>query len=68
MDKTLNFLGLCKRAGALVTGGTKIPPRSLVIGSPAKVRRQLTQEEIDNLTVISAEYAQFAREEKALAD
>ena len=30
---------------ALVTGGTKIPPGSLVLGSPAKVVRALNQEE-----------------------
>ena len=29
-------------AGSLVTPGTVIPPRSLVMGSPAKVRRELT--------------------------
>src|SRR6266567_744960 len=32
-------------ANALVTMGTKIPPGSLVLGSPAKVRKQLTPEE-----------------------
>src|SRR5678815_576590 len=29
-------------AGALITEGTKIPPRSLVMGLPAKVKRRLT--------------------------
>lgn len=33
-------------AGALVTKGKQIPPRSLVMGSPAKVVRPLTEEEI----------------------
>jgi carbonic anhydrase/acetyltransferase-like protein (isoleucine patch superfamily) len=32
-------------AGALVTGGKKIPPGALVLGSPAKVVRELTEEE-----------------------
>ena len=32
-------------ANALVTLGTKIPPGSLVLGSPAKVKRALTLEE-----------------------
>jgi carbonic anhydrase/acetyltransferase-like protein (isoleucine patch superfamily) len=36
-------------AGSLVTPDTKIPPRSLVMGSPAKVKRELTDEEIENL-------------------
>lgn len=33
-------------AGSLVTPGTRIPPRSLVLGAPARVRRQVTDEEI----------------------
>jgi carbonic anhydrase/acetyltransferase-like protein (isoleucine patch superfamily) len=33
-------------AGALVTPGTVIPPRSMVMGSPAKVRREVTEEEV----------------------
>lgn len=36
-------------AGSLVTEGTKIPPRSLVVGSPAKVKRPLTDEEVELL-------------------
>ncbi len=32
-------------AGALVTQGRIIPPGSLVLGSPAKVKRQLTEDE-----------------------
>ncbi|MFL6277175.1 MAG: gamma carbonic anhydrase family protein [Blastocatellia bacterium] len=33
-------------AGSLVTPGTVIPPRSMVMGSPARVRREVTDEEI----------------------
>lgn len=33
-------------AGSLITPGTKIPPRSLVMGAPAKVRRELSPEEV----------------------
>lgn len=32
-------------ANALVTGGTQIPPGSMVVGSPAKVKRALSDEE-----------------------
>jgi carbonic anhydrase/acetyltransferase-like protein (isoleucine patch superfamily) len=35
--------------GAVVLGGTVVPPRSLVAGVPAKVRRPLTDEEVDGL-------------------
>ncbi|KHD87346.1 MAG: acetyltransferase [Bdellovibrio sp. ArHS] len=33
-------------AGSLLTEGTEIPPRSLVVGRPAKVKRSLTDEEV----------------------
>ena len=33
-------------AGALVTQGKEFPPRSMILGSPAKVTRSLTDEEI----------------------
>jgi carbonic anhydrase/acetyltransferase-like protein (isoleucine patch superfamily) len=36
-------------AGALVTSKTVIPPRSLVIGSPARVKRELTDEEVRSI-------------------
>jgi carbonic anhydrase/acetyltransferase-like protein (isoleucine patch superfamily) len=41
-------------AGALVVEGMQVPPRSLVMGSPAKVRRPLTDEEVASI----ADYAQ----------
>ena len=43
-------------AGALVTPGTKIPPKSLVFGSPAKVKRELTDEEIRGIRESAANY------------
>lgn len=36
-------------AGSLLTEGTVIPPRSLVVGRPAKVKRELTDEEVQLL-------------------
>lgn len=36
-------------AGALVSEGVVIPPRSLVAGVPGKVRRELTDDEVDKL-------------------
>ena len=36
-------------AGALVTEGMRIPPRSLVAGVPAKIRRDLSDEEVQSL-------------------
>jgi carbonic anhydrase/acetyltransferase-like protein (isoleucine patch superfamily) len=34
-------------AGALVTPGVQIPARSLVMGNPARVKRELTDEEVE---------------------
>ncbi|WP_067433345.1 gamma carbonic anhydrase family protein [Nocardioides jensenii] len=36
-------------AGALVTEGMEVPPRTLVAGVPGKVRRELTDEEVERL-------------------
>ncbi len=36
-------------AGSLVTEGSVFPPRSLIVGSPAKVKRPLTEKEIQFL-------------------
>ena len=36
-------------AGSLLTPGTQIPPRSLVIGSPGRVKRELTDHELGSL-------------------
>ena len=36
-------------AGSLLTPGTQIPPRSLVLGSPARVKRELSDEELSSL-------------------
>jgi len=55
-------------AGALVTKGTKVPPKSLVLGSPAKVVRALRADEIaflkksaDNYVNDSCEYRCYVR-------
>jgi carbonic anhydrase/acetyltransferase-like protein (isoleucine patch superfamily) len=47
-------------AGALVTEGAQIPPRSLVAGVPAKVRRELTDEEIEHGTANALTYRELA--------
>ena len=47
-------------AGALVTEKTEIPSGSLALGSPAKVVRQLTDEEIKRNTMSAELYAQMA--------
>ncbi|QTE30931.1 gamma carbonic anhydrase family protein [Pengzhenrongella sicca] len=48
-------------AGSVVLEGATIPPRSLVAGIPGKVRRELTDEEIDGMHGNSARYVTRAR-------
>jgi carbonic anhydrase/acetyltransferase-like protein (isoleucine patch superfamily) len=46
-------------AGALVTKGKIFPPRSLIIGSPAKVVRQLNDEEVASLYNSAYRYVEY---------
>jgi carbonic anhydrase/acetyltransferase-like protein (isoleucine patch superfamily) len=48
-------------AGAVVLEGTVVPPRSLVAGVPAKVRRELTDEEFDGVKRNAAHYRDLAK-------
>ena len=48
LDNAVIGTGSVVGACALVTMNTKIPPGSLVLGSPAKVKRKLTPEEHKN--------------------
>jgi carbonic anhydrase/acetyltransferase-like protein (isoleucine patch superfamily) len=53
-------------AGALLTSRTKIPPRSLVLGAPAKVVRQLTEAEMLSLRASAEKYITVSRAHAAL--
>ncbi|MFM7607194.1 MAG: gamma carbonic anhydrase family protein [Prosthecobacter sp.] len=48
-------------AGALVTKGTVIPEGSLVVGSPAKVVRSLTHEEMASNARLALKYVEISR-------
>lgn len=48
-------------AGTLVTPGTQIPPRSLVIGSPGRVKRELTEDELASLQHSWQNYVELKR-------
>lgn len=50
-------------AGALVTENKTFPEGSLIIGSPAKAVRQLTEEEIKSITENADEYVELAFDE-----
>jgi carbonic anhydrase/acetyltransferase-like protein (isoleucine patch superfamily) len=49
-------------AGSLIPQGRKIPPNSLVMGSPGKIIREVTDEEIKNIRLSADKYAEIAQE------
>ena len=51
-------------AGAVVTPNTQIPDGSMVLGSPGKVKRELTPEEIEGITKNAQEYVELGKEYK----
>lgn len=52
-------------AGAVVLEGTIIPPRSLVAGVPAKVRRELSEEEVEAVRANATAYVGYAQTHRA---
>lgn len=48
-------------AGSLVTPNTEIPPRSLVMGSPARVKRVLSDEEVKDLARFWQNYVELSK-------
>ncbi|MBI4177908.1 gamma carbonic anhydrase family protein [bacterium] len=51
-------------AGALISPGVKVPPRTLMMGVPAKPRRPITDEEFQEILYSSQNYVRYAREHK----
>ncbi len=49
-------------AGALVTKNKIFPPRSLIVGSPAKVVRELSKEEVKELYASAHRYGEFKKD------
>ncbi len=48
-------------AGALVCEGERFPAQTLVLGAPARVKRELTEEDVANLRKTAQRYAARAR-------
>ncbi len=48
-------------AGAVVPEGAEVPPESMVMGIPAKVKRQLTAEELARFSQNARHYVESAR-------
>jgi len=55
-------------AGSLVTPNTEIPPRSLVLGSPARIKRQLSEDEVFNLRRFWENYVRLIEEYKSIKE
>src|SRR5690625_4197841 len=55
-------------AGSLVTPGKKIPPHTLAFGRPAKVVRQLTEKDYDEMARIRMTYIEKGQYYKANTD
>ena len=49
-------------AGALVTKNKVFPPRSLIVGSPAKVIRELNDDEVAELYASATRYVEFKKD------
>ncbi len=52
-------------AGAVVLEGTVIPPGSLVAGVPAKVRREITADELAHIRRNAEHYVELSRKHRA---
>jgi carbonic anhydrase/acetyltransferase-like protein (isoleucine patch superfamily) len=48
-------------AGSLVTEGRRIPPRSVVMGVPGRVVREVNDEDLRHVRAISAHYLELAQ-------
>ncbi|MFH8409123.1 gamma carbonic anhydrase family protein [Streptomyces sp. NPDC018019] len=55
-------------AQALVPQGMRVPPGSLVAGVPAKVRRELTEEERDGIRLNATVYVELAKSHREAAE
>jgi len=52
-------------AGSLVAPGTQVPPRSLLMGQPARVKRPLTETEVAGLEVFWKNYIEYTKAYKS---
>lgn len=58
--------GALVAAGSLVTAGMKIPPRTLAVGRPARVVRELRPEEVQRGLASALHYVELAQRHRAL--
>ena len=66
LNRAVIGAGSLVAAGAVVLEGAVIPPRSLVAGVPAKVRREISDEEFEHIRHNAAHYLEIAAAHRAL--
>ena len=66
LDNAVVGKGSIVGAGALVTKGTVIPEGSLVLGSPAKVVKQLEKDKSEGLAYWAQKYVKLAQANKVI--
>ena len=66
LNRAVIGAGSLVAAGAVVLEGTVVPPGSLVAGVPAKVRRELTNDERLALTANATHYVELSRQHAAI--
>jgi len=52
-------------AGALVPPGMVVPPRALVMGAPARIKRSLSDADVEGLRASAAHYVEYAARYRA---
>ncbi|MCT7650989.1 gamma carbonic anhydrase family protein [Aliarcobacter butzleri] len=62
LDNAVIGEGSIVGANSLVTAGKVFPSRSMIMGSPAKVVKQLSQEDVDKLIAHAAHYVEYKNE------
>ena len=49
-------------AGTLVPEGTQVPPKSLFMGHPGKLRREVTERELEGIEAYASRYVSYAED------
>ncbi len=62
LDNAVIGEGSIVGANSLVTAGKVFPSRSMIMGSPAKVVKQLSQEDVDKLIAHAGRYVEYKNE------
>ena len=69
MDRAVIGSGSVVGAGALVLENFKCPPNSLVVGSPAKIKKQYSGESLERMrAMIENSHAVYSRNAKTFKD